>query len=281
MVTRWRPDGVHQPCPSAGGSCGRKVRHCRPICAGTACAQPSQWWPRCKPVGMPMLHFVGKVMWSWIKRFLGRAAEGKDTPATAVAPVNKPANMPVNKPLMLAQPAVLSEATRRALREGFRSSRSASERSARPLTGIPVTHAPPPPAAQLRHCASAAPPSSVAPSAAVPAARAKAPASAGATAPGEPFLSGAAWNMPPPPPVPGLLDPAATMPTSTPWVMPMGEAQNPSAFGELSGPSTLDLSSLSHVLPLSPPAATPADPPSIDVLGGAPSWASPDVLGRD
>lgn len=201
----------------------------------------------------------------WIKRLLSRAVGDRTVPSAGAVPAHKPACKAAERSV------VVCDATRTRLREGFRSNSSAYERSARPLTAIPVTHAAAPPVQSQRGIGqgSTTQTPSPAPSNAPPA---KPRGPAGSAASTESVLSGAVWTTSVPPGH-GLLNPVGEAPLL--GAAPTSDAPSPFVFGELPGAAALDLS-------LAPPLSSASvDAPGADSLSGAPSWSSPTVLGRD
>lgn len=201
----------------------------------------------------------------WITRLLSRVVGGRTVQSAGAVPAHKPACKAAERSV------VLCDATRARLREGFRSNSSAYERSARPLTAIPVTHAAPPPVQSQRGIGqgSTTQTPSPAPSNAPPA---KPRGPAGSAASTESVLSGAVWTTAVPPGH-GLLNPVGEAPLL--GLAPTSDAPSPLVFGELPGTAAPDLS------PAPPLSLMSADATSVDILGGAPSWSCSTVLWRD
>lgn len=209
---------------------------------------------------------------SWIKRCVSAAlarlsaAKVHDVPQNAGT---RAAGRPMPRPVLV------SEATKAMLRDGFRSSASAGDRSVRTLTAIAATHAPPPPfvAQQGRAGALPIPASGTAGSvSAMPASGPRVRRTAGVGPQNESGVSGAQWTGAPAP-VQGFIagvDPGASV--ATPWLISPTAAEGPGAFGELTAAGVIDLS----------PSATCSSQVSsyVDVLGTSPD-ARFDVLGRE
>lgn len=215
---------------------------------------------------------------TWIRCFLngvkailtraGRAGQAVPPASPARAEPARTDRKPVAMPR-----AIASEATRLALREGFRSNGSAQASSRRTLTAIPATFTPFTPAASIRaghggEVNAAKPPAGVTRTGEA----AKPRASASPPQTSESSHAGAEWLAPAPVSAPGPLDPppiSALMP-SVPMNPLCGEVADQIGFGVLSGPAGLDLS---------PRPLGSAGESAHTLLGSGPSLTGNDVLG--